>query len=125
VAESIVLYEAYTPTPVEAAASYDEGTIADGADSAPRQFWVKNTSDGSESLTLQAAREAVGTNDGIDLLQLAADDSGAPGTWGTAAVALGTLAVNGVATFWVRYHVPAATTQIGNPRQCNVVIQKV
>ncbi len=50
----------------------------------------------------------------------ALNTSGSPGTWQTAAIAIGDLPAGEYAACWMRYSVPAGTPQIGNPRRALV-----
>jgi hypothetical protein len=43
--------------------------------------------------------------------------SGSPGTWTTDDVTLGDLSVGAYVACWMRYNVPAGTSQVGNPRR--------
>jgi hypothetical protein len=50
--------------------------------------------------------------------------SGGPGTWGTADIVIGDMAVGDWAGCWMRYDVPAGTPQIGNPRRAYVQFEE-
>jgi len=43
--------------------------------------------------------------------------SGSPGTWQTANITIGSMAVGDYAACWMRYSVPGGTSQVGNPRR--------
>jgi hypothetical protein len=65
-------YESDGSTPAQA--SYDEGSVQDGASTTPRRIWWKNAS--TEGETLEGCKlqiEPVGENDGADYLQIAPD----------------------------------------------------
>jgi len=118
-AKQVTKYETDQTTP--AADSYDEGTIRDGEASTPRRTWWKNTSTASEVLEdCQFVIEAVGANDGDEFLQIAPDVAGSPGAWTTSPIVIGDMAVNDWAACWMRYNVPADTSQVGNPRRAYV-----
>lgn len=122
-AKTIEVYEADGVT--LAAASYDEGTIRDGAASTPRMLVFKNTSTADE--TLVNCRFTIvpsGANDGDEYLQMAADDDGIPGAWGNAHILVGDLPVNTLIPLWVRFSAPAGTSQIGNPRAASVRLEE-
>jgi len=80
-AKQVTKYESDGATP--AASLYDEGTVQDGAATTARRIWWKNMSTAAESLSgCRCRRVASAGNDGIDMLQIAADaplaDPGAP-----------------------------------------------
>ncbi len=50
--------------------------------------------------------------------------SGSAGTWGTANITIGDMAVGDYAACWMRYNVTAGTTQVGNPRQSYVTCEE-
>jgi hypothetical protein len=50
--------------------------------------------------------------------------SGSPGTWGTANITIGNMAVGDYAACWMRYNVPGGTTQVGNPRRAYVQFEE-
>ena len=50
--------------------------------------------------------------------------SGSPGTWQTANITIGDMAVGDYAACWMRYNVPAGTTQVGNPRRAYVQFEE-
>ena len=50
--------------------------------------------------------------------------SGTPGAWVATDIVLGTLAVGAFAACWMRYTVPAGTSQIGNPRRAYVTFEE-
>jgi len=43
--------------------------------------------------------------------------SGAPGTWTVSDITIGDLSVGAFAACWMRYSIPAGTSQVGNPRR--------
>ncbi len=232
-AKAVARYAGDGVTPAEA--TYAEGSVVDGAATAPRRIWWKNASTAGEVLaSCQCVRESLAGNDGADYLELAPDvpvpppgaahavaalgialeigyyeyaltfvtangettvgarcsvtttsghqhaslsgiptgpagtvarrlyrtevgavsplwllaeisdnvtvtyddavadgdlgsdsppglnASGSPGTWQTGPLALGDLAAGDCRACWVRFHVPAGASQIGNPRQAYV-----
>jgi len=71
--------------------SYDQGAVVDGATSTPLRRWWRNDSDGAEVLaSTRFRRVALGTNDGLSMLQIAADVPLTPPTAPTLAPAAGT-----------------------------------
>ncbi len=50
--------------------------------------------------------------------------SGSAGTWGTANVVIGELAVGAYAACWMRYNVPADTSEVGNDRLAYVQFEE-
>ncbi len=50
--------------------------------------------------------------------------SGSPGTWQTADITIGNMAVGDYAACWMRFNVPAGTTQVGNPRRAYVQFEE-
>jgi hypothetical protein len=50
--------------------------------------------------------------------------SGSPGTWRTANITVGDMAVGDYAAAWMRYNVPAGTTQVGNPRKAYTQLEE-
>jgi len=234
-AKQVTKYESDGVTP--AAASYDEGSILDGAQTTPRRIWWKNSSTASETLqNCRFRRVQSGANDGLDFLEIAQDaplstpgapvlalaagtelgiglyqyavtfvtangetapgtqaeitttsgnqrvqlsnipvgpsgttarriyrsavgggqkklvttinnntetsyldqtpdaslganaptlnTSGSPGTWQTANITIGDMVVGDYAACWMRYNVPAGTSQLGNPRRANVTFRE-
>lgn len=122
-AKQVTLYESDQITPAET--PHNEGSIRDGEASTPRRVWAKNTSTAGE--TLEACRwaiEALGANDGDDYLQIAPDLAGSPGTWTTDPIVIGDMAVNDLAAVWMRYNIPAGSTQVGNPRLAYVTFEE-
>lgn len=61
--------------------------------------------------------EAIGTNDGDDYAKIAEDLGGSPGTFGTADVALGTIAPLATVAFWTEAVLPSGLTADNNPRR--------
>jgi hypothetical protein len=233
--KQVARYESDGVTPAQA--SYDEGSVLDGAATTPRRLWWKNISTASEILdNCRFRRLQFGTNDGLDFLQIADDvpiaapgaatlnlaagselevgtykyavtfytangeteagveaeivtssgnervqlsaiptgpsgtvgrkiyrtavggaqkklvaaiadnttttyldqvpdaslganapslnTSGSPGTWATANITVGDMAVGEYAACWMRYNVPGGTTQVGNPRKAYVQLEE-
>jgi len=50
--------------------------------------------------------------------------SGSPGTWTAADITIGNLTVGSYVACWMRYNVPAGTSQVGNPRRANVTFRE-
>jgi hypothetical protein len=50
--------------------------------------------------------------------------SGSPGTWQTANITIGDMAVGDYAPCWMRYSVPGGTSQVGNPRRAYVQFEE-
>jgi hypothetical protein len=50
--------------------------------------------------------------------------SGSPGTWTTDDITIGDLSAGAYVACWMRYSVPAGTSQIGNPRRANVTFRE-
>jgi len=50
--------------------------------------------------------------------------SGSAGTWQTADITIGDMAVGDYAACWMRFNVPADTTQVGNPRRGYVQLEE-
>ncbi len=95
------------------------GAVNGGANQAIK-FTVKNVGDQSAtSVQLSIARLA--SNDGIDFAQIAEDIGGNPGSYGTTAINIGTLATLASVDFWVKVTVPTGTTPAGNPRQFDIL----
>jgi len=88
-AKQVTKYESDGATPAQS--SYDEGSALDGAQTAPRRIWWKNTSTASETLhNCRFRRVQSGANDGLDFLEIAQDAPlSAPGA-PTPALAAGT-----------------------------------
>jgi len=59
---------------------------------------------------------------GVDIPTL--NTSGSPGTWQTANISIGAMAVGDYAACWERYNVPAGTSQVGNPRRAYVQFEE-
>jgi hypothetical protein len=59
-------------------------------------------------------------SDGKSRVQIAADNSGAPGTFGTSDVVFGNMDVDDIASFWVRIATQASDSPSGNPRHANL-----
>jgi len=78
-AKQVTKYESDGITPAQA--SYDEGSVLDGAATTARRIWWKNTSTASEILeSCRLRRVQAGANDGLDFLQIAPDSpASAPG----------------------------------------------
>ncbi|MFB3883533.1 MAG: hypothetical protein ACE149_19885 [Armatimonadota bacterium] len=71
-AKQVTRYESNGVTP--AAASYDEGSVLDGAQTTPRRIWWKNTSSVAEVLqNCRFRRVQSGANDGLNFLEIAPD----------------------------------------------------
>jgi len=88
-AKQVTKYESDGVTPAEA--SYDEGSVLDGAQTSPRRIWWKNTSTASETLSnLRFRRVQSGANDGLNFLEIAQDVSLSPPAAPTLALAAGT-----------------------------------
>ena len=122
-AKQITKYESDGITPAQS--SYDEGTVKDGEATTPRRIWWKNTSSASETLeSCRFRRAQVGANDGYQHLELAPDVDGAPGAWQTDPIVIGDLPVGDMVACWMRYVIPADTTQVGNPRRAWVQFEE-
>ena len=50
--------------------------------------------------------------------------SGSAATWGTANITIGDMAVDDYSACWMRYNVPADTSQVGNPRRSRVQFEE-
>ena len=88
-AKQVTKYQSDGVTP--AAASYDEGSVLDGAQTTPRRIWWKNTSTASEILqNCRFRRVQSGANDGLNFLQTAQDVPLSPPGAPTLALAAGT-----------------------------------
>lgn len=59
-------------------------------------------------------------SDGKTRVQIAPDQSGVPGTFGTADVVFGNMAQGEVRSFWVRIVTQAGDSPVGNPRHANL-----
>jgi len=59
-------------------------------------------------------------SDGKTRVQIAADNSGTPGTFGTSDVVFGNMSQNDVESFWVRIVTLAGDSPTGNPRHANL-----
>jgi len=88
-AKQVTKYESDGVTPAQS--SYDEGSVLDGAQTAPRRIWWKNTSTASETLqNCRFRRVQSGANDGLDFLEIAQDAPLSPPGAPTLALAAGT-----------------------------------
>ncbi len=88
-AKQVTKYESNGVTP--AAASYDEGSLLDGAQTTPRRIWWKNTSSAAETLqSCRFRRVQSGANDGLNFLEIAPDAPLALPGVPTLALAVGT-----------------------------------
>lgn len=100
--------------------SFNWGGIQDGA-LLQFKFLAKNTGDvDADSVIIDAER--LNTNDGVDLVLLALDVAGNPGSFSAVPLNIGTMIPGQVVAFWAKVTVPTGTTPGGNPRQFNLVV---
>ncbi len=59
-------------------------------------------------------------SDGKSRVQIAEDDSGTPGTFGTSDVVFGNMEQGGTDSFWVRIVTQEGDSPAGNPRHANL-----
>jgi hypothetical protein len=59
-------------------------------------------------------------SDGKSKVQIAEDNSGTPGTFGTSDAVFGNMNQNDVESFWVRIVTQSADSPSGNPRHANL-----
>ncbi len=106
----------------ESITNFDFGAI-DGGDDLEIKFYVKNIgATAANSVRIFAQR--LSQNDGLDLIMMAFDNGGNPGTYiSTLAEGLsfGTIDAGVSQPFWIKVTVPSGTTPAGNPRMFNVV----
>lgn len=70
---------------------------------------------------LAAGNEAnIFISDGKSKIQIAPDNNGVPGVFGTSDVVFGNMSIGQKASFWVRISTLASDSPFGNPRQANL-----
>jgi len=115
-AKQVAKYESNGVTP--AAASYDEGSVLDGAQTTPRRIWWKNTSTATETLqNCRFRRVQSGANDGMNFLETAPDTPlSAPGA-PSLALAAGTELGIGLYQYAVAFATANGETTPGTPAE--------
>lgn len=63
-------------------------------------------------------------DDGLGAAPPTLNTSGSPGTWTTDDITFGDLSVGAYAACWMRYSVPAGTSQVSNPRRALVTFRE-
>jgi hypothetical protein len=98
----------------------DQGNVPTPGSSTAKKFFVQNFGT-STAEDVVVTIEAVGTNDGADYTQIAADVAGSPGTFSQSDVNLGDIAALDDAPFWAQIVQPSGLTADNNPRRSSLV----
>lgn len=95
------------------------GAVASPGTSADKLVHVQNFGD-QTAQDVVASIEAVGTNDGDDFAEIAADSGGSPGPFDVVNIDLGNIDVLEVVPVWLRADVFTGVTPDQNPRRWNL-----
>jgi len=104
--------------------NFDFGAI-DGGDDLEIKFYVKNIGATSAN-SVRVYAQRLSQNDGIDLILMAFDNGGNPGSYISTlseGLAFGTIAAGESQPFWIKVTVPTGTTPAGNPRLFNIMVE--
>lgn len=94
----------------------NSGNIPSPGQSSQFKVFLKNTGDQTaQGLTVTIVQ--IGTNDGNSFAQIAPDNGGTPGTFGTSPLSLGNLAAGATVALWFQEVIPAGISADNNPRK--------
>lgn len=97
----------------------NSGNIPSPGQSSQFKVFLQNTGNQTaQSLTVSI--QAIGTNDGNIYAQLALDNGGVPGTFGTSPLSLGNLTAGSSVPFWFQEVLPAGVTADNNQRRYSI-----